>query len=1790
MKQLTSFLLVMLMIATLLSVLSGSAVSSETTVLVPLGGGTFGEGDGSAGNPYIITDLLDLQAMNFDLRANYSLANDIDASETSTWNSRAGFTPVGNDTLEFKGSLDGCNYTISGLFINRSSQDYVGLFGYLNESAQISNLNLINCNVIGDYYVGGLTGYNLGTIENCTSSSRVNGGMYVGGMIGYHGGFVARSSSSSAVTGTMGSIGGLIGYSNLGHTTECHATGDVQGMGYLGGLAGYLAGGSFTRNYARGDVTGTDDLVGGLVGYQSEQPITDCYATGDVIGDSGVGGLIGGYAGSVTNSFSTGKASGNGNVGGFRGLFTSGTLTGCHWDVNTSETTDGVGDTDPEPAGVAGNTTVEMMQQATFTGWDFGNTWYIIDGLTYPDLQWSRGITLYSGGSGTVDDPYIISNAYDLQNMSLELDAHYVLGNDFDASVTSSWNGGNGFVAVGDGGNPFTGSLEGNGYEINRLYINDPGSGTFGLFGFLNSGASVSNLSLVDANFTANSKLGGIAGVSQNSEIVNCHVSGTIIANGSEVGGIVGFQDGGVTEGCSFSGTVSGTNRVGGLVGYMLNTAELYRSFSNATVTASNTDSRVGGAVGDLAENSFSEECYSSGHVSGIKFVGGFVGRTWHSDATDCYSRSTVNGSSYVGGFVGIHQNDDDDIIQYCYSTGSVSANSNVGGFVGLAAAAPVIADSYWDTEASEMATSPEGGIGKTTAEMKLRSTYTDWDFHNVWYIRQDGSEYPVFIWDIEIKYVITDIYELDLVRFDLDGDYVVANDINASATSGWNSGAGFVPIANDTDPGTGGFQGTAFTGSINGQSYDITDLFINRTGEDYVGLFGYIGAGGSVSNVSLTYVNASGDWYVGGFAGVNRGNITNCYSTGNAGGTDFVGGFVGRNWNGTITNCYSTGNASGTSNVGGFAGYNWNGTITDCYSTGNASGTSNVGGFTGNNSGMVADCFWDNQTSGLTTSAGGTGKSTLEMKTKNTFMAAGWDFVSVWYIRPDGSEYPVFIRDIEIKHLITNLYELDIVRFDLDGDYIVANDIDASTSVSWNAGAGFEPIGNATNPFNGSLKGQGFTISNLTVNRSLEHYSALFGVISPNAVIQNLTMKNSYSNGNWYVSALVGLNHGEIRACHVDNLTFSGNYRLGSVAGVNNGTILDCSAYIYHTGSFSEAGVIAGWNDATGIINNSHGWGFLSGSDEIGGLVGRNYGNVTNSKSSAIASGNSNIGGLIGTNRGTITDCYSTGNSSGTDLVGGFAGNNLGGTITNCYSTGNASGTTNVGGFAGDNTGTIADCFWDNQTSGLTTSAGGTDKNTMEMMDLTTFSNAGWDIAHVRDHLGEMWYIDDGLEYPRLLWETYIDTYPPVADAGSNVYIGQGDTVFFDGSNSTDNVDVENYTWTFDYEGSTVTLYGVNPTFQFFHAETITVTLVVLDLAGIQDVDYMGVHVNDTTLPEADAGDDKDGGMGDVITFDGAGSQDNVAVVNYTWQFVYNAMPVELYGVSPSFTFDLMGEYEVLLTVSDDAGLSNKDTVWVNITDTTPPVSNAGSDQQVSPGTLVTFNGAGSSDNVGIVNYTWTFEYDNGTVNLYDEITQFPFDVEGSYIITLTVTDAQGNFHSDVVLLAVGATFTMELEPGWNLISIPTNETDWSIESVLSSIDGLYSRVQTYDAATDSWLLYERNAPSWLNTLTMLEPQQGYWIDIETEGPVTLSLHSQENDSPVEMELEKGWNLIGYPTMMENQTVEEVFSGISWDMVQMGDQVWDYNLVYLPGWYVMEPGKGYWIHITRDEVLTIEP
>ena len=126
----------------------------------------------------------------------------------------------------------------------------------------------------------------------------------------------------------------------------------------------------------------------------------------------------------------------------------------------------------------------------------------------------------FSGvGSGTSTEPYVITTVEQLQEMQNDLAAYYVLGNDIDAFVTSSWNGGEGFEPVGGDATPFTGIFDGYGHMITGLFIYRPSVGTVGLFGYIEN-AEIKNIGLVDADVTALGGAGTLVGGSQYSKIL----------------------------------------------------------------------------------------------------------------------------------------------------------------------------------------------------------------------------------------------------------------------------------------------------------------------------------------------------------------------------------------------------------------------------------------------------------------------------------------------------------------------------------------------------------------------------------------------------------------------------------------------------------------------------------------------------------------------------------------------------------------------------------------------------------------------------------------------------------------------------------------------------------------------------------------------------------------------------------------------------------------------------------------------------------------------------------------------------------------------------------------------------------------------------------------------------------------------------------------------------------------------------------------------------------------------
>ncbi len=156
--------------------------------------------------------------------------------------------------------------------------------------------------------------------------------------------------------------------------------------------------GTISYCYATGSITGGDNSthLGGLAGFIGYGSIDNCYATGVITGGNNsynIGGLVGANSASISNSYTTGSVSGGMDVGGFAGSDYGGSYTTCFWESTVNSDLTGVGNEDPDPAGVIGETTANMQTQSTFVnaGWDFNTPiWKMCDGPDYPKLGWEE--------------------------------------------------------------------------------------------------------------------------------------------------------------------------------------------------------------------------------------------------------------------------------------------------------------------------------------------------------------------------------------------------------------------------------------------------------------------------------------------------------------------------------------------------------------------------------------------------------------------------------------------------------------------------------------------------------------------------------------------------------------------------------------------------------------------------------------------------------------------------------------------------------------------------------------------------------------------------------------------------------------------------------------------------------------------------------------------------------------------------------------------------------------------------------------------------------------------------------------------------------------------------------------------------------------------------------------------------------------------------------------------------------------------------------------------------------
>jgi len=579
-------------------------------------------------------------------------------------------------------------------------------------------------------------------------------------------------------------------------------------------------------------------------------------------------------------------------------------------------------------------------------------------------------------------------------------------------------------------------------------------------------------------------------------------------------------------------------------------------------------------------------------------------------------------------------------------------------------------------------------------------------------------------------------------------------------------------PDASDgrNDWGRAVFDGTPFTGVFDGNGYFISNLHIQ--GGSSLGLFGVFHAYGSenpqIKNLTLpdARIEGSGD-YIGILVGSSgfhsnrnsgsgdRGRIVNCSVSGTVRGNNYVGGVLGLSVYGTIetccadvfvqgiqnvggligamgrspmvpgrliTNSYAQGTVIGEHQVGGFSGITasciegsaaW---IIHSYAATEVIGLSDVGGFVGKSDrGRFEGCFYDCGIADMhacgndewDTCDGISGKSSTDMQNVETFREAGWDlpgkdggYHEIWRMPEEGG-YPV----LAIFHVNEPL-KLSGKGTDTE-PYLISSPAELGAVRNHDLQAHFLltndiDLSDATwsmpviPVFGGTLDGGGHIVKGLRINHP-SHCVGFIGALTDRASVRNLGIVDANITG--------GLDDSDT----------------GMLAGYNSGDISCCFA----------------------------------------------IGNVEGQYSGDGAPGYLCFGGLAGFSGGNITDCYSSGSvsvrlvSNLADhrhlIVGGLVG--WAGSIATSYSTAIVSGDGDrVGGLVGGPVSTASSFysnFWDMESSGQPTSAGGIGLTTAEMKTTTTFLEAGWDfIDETENGTEDIWWIDEGMDYPRLWWE----------------------------------------------------------------------------------------------------------------------------------------------------------------------------------------------------------------------------------------------------------------------------------------------------------------------------------------------------------------------------------------------------------------------------------------------------
>jgi hypothetical protein len=554
---------------------------------------------------------------------------------------------------------------------------------------------------------------------------------------------------------------------------------------------------------------------------------------------------------------------------------------------------------------------------------------------------------------------------------------------------------------------------------------------------------------------TGKSDVGGLVGYNMGS-VTQCYITGAVSGT-SNVGGLVGYNYNGNVAQCYGNGTVNGNENVGGLVGE--NCGTISNSYAGGHVIA---DSSVGGLVGvngsiftgwptyhpGVISNCYS---YSLCLVTGAGLTGGLLGENEDGEVTGCFWDIETSGQ-----VTSVRGTGKTTAEMQAASTFLIWATCGNEGTWTIDDGRDYPRLSWESTKGEPIAfasslrdllmgegTEESPYLIYTAEEMNLLGLFPcDWDKHFKLmadidlsaFDGKDGRRGFNIIGDCSLGYDV------------LDGVYFLEGTAFTGVFDGNHNMISYLTVKSQRDC-AGLFSGLGFGGHV--KDLKIVDVNVTGSGDLVGAMIGY-NAGGMLTHC-YSSGTVGGQEQVGGLVGLNDGAVVECYSECAVSGKGRIGGLMGENYDGTVTCCNSTGVIVGDYQVGGLVGLNGSfntgasvvycfstgavygndyvgglvgqnyayGEVTQCYSTGAVSGDGNdVGGLVGATESdwgaTVLESFWDTQTSGQTTSAGGTGKTTAEMKMADTFLDAGWDFVDesangtedIWWIL-EGQDYP---------------------------------------------------------------------------------------------------------------------------------------------------------------------------------------------------------------------------------------------------------------------------------------------------------------------------------------------------------------------------------------------------------------------------------------------------------------------------------------------------------------------------------------------------------------------------------------------------------------------------------------------------------------------------------------------------------------------------------------------------------------------------------------------------------------